>query len=143
MRSFIPVYQPKGSVLCGQACVAMISGVPLKTAIDVIGHICTTHTNELISALRRLNVQCDSKLRRPSAQKPFPPFAILKISFPGKRNWHWVVRWNGKIYDPDPDLNFAQNAYGIASSFLEVYPETYIQNYTSWGFPVDSIGSIG
>ena len=101
------VRQPEGSHQCGQACVAMAASVSLKRAVEAVGHSHATPTRDLIPALRKLGVDCADKLLRISRRRPnLPPRAIVAIHRPAvagerrKAGWHWLLTWDGKIFDP-------------------------------------------
>lgn len=115
------IRQPEGSSLCGQACVAMAAGVSLDRAIKVVGHEGGTTTAEVREALRDLGVGCADKLRRISRQRPHPPKrAVLAVK--GIRNWrwHWVLTWDGEIYDP-AGYNLSDYKHWKITSYLEIY----------------------
>lgn len=104
-----PVLQPDGSSLCGQACVAMAAGVSLKRAIEAVGHEKKrgTYTREVIAALRSLDIQCADACRKVSRKRPVLPrrglVVIHRPKLEGRRRsnqWHWLLTWDGKIYDP-------------------------------------------
>lgn len=95
------VHQPAGSSLCGQACIAMAAGVSLDEAIEAVGHAKATSTKEVVAGLRKLQVEADSRCRRVSHQRPkYPRRALLVARNKGCTNWHWLLHWDGKIYDP-------------------------------------------
>jgi len=102
------VRQPEGSGLCGQACIAMAAGVSLDRACEVVGHRKErgTTTREVVRALRTLGVPCADRLRRVSRARPhLPKRAIVAIHRPPEENrhrgqWHWMLAWDGVIYDP-------------------------------------------
>lgn len=101
------VLQPEGSGLCGQSCVAMVAGISLQRAIMAVGHESTrgTTTREIVEALVAVNINCSGRLRRVSRSRPaLPARAIVAIHRPPseKRNgrWHWMLTWDGQMYDP-------------------------------------------
>jgi hypothetical protein len=82
----------------------MVAGVSLEVVVNLIGPKGDdgTHTKHLVEALSKLGVKCATKLRRVSRQRPvLPSRAIVAIHGPKKRKWHWLLHWEGKIYDPD------------------------------------------
>ncbi len=97
------VRQPDGSSLCGQCCVAMAAKVSLKDAIAAVGHEKKrgTHTHEVIAALRKLGVGCSGKLKRVSRTKPILPQRAMVVITTGKTRWHWMLVWDGVVYDPE------------------------------------------
>jgi hypothetical protein len=124
------VRQPEGSSLCGQACVAMVAGVTLDESVSAVGHKHGTYTREIVKALRALGVPCPDRLRRVSRVRPVLPqraiVAVVKWATrpDGKRKQrraHWMVAWDGVIYDPEdswPAL-YERNGWTI-TSYLEL-----------------------
>src|ERR1035437_8529670 len=105
------VEQPDGSSLCGQACVAMVADVSLAEAVQLIGKRghSGTRTRDLVKALRSLGVGCADKLKRVSRVRPvYPRRAILAVAKYAwvsdgtreQRKCHWMVTWDGVVYDP-------------------------------------------
>lgn len=123
IKKFKHIRQPKDSLLCGQACLAMITKQSLEESIKHIGHSHGTITKELVKVLKKFKYKTPKKLLRLSY---IPKYAIAKIphknikGYPkNARGWHWVVYWNGKRYDPD--WNSPSFCYNVkASSFLPI-----------------------
>lgn len=122
------VAQPQGSSLCGQCCVAMAAGVSLTRAKEIIGHDSGTTTREVITALRALGLNCADRMVRPSRQRPnLPARAILAIHRPKNPDekrlakWHWMLTWDGVIYDPDNRWPDGYQNWKI-TSYLEILP---------------------
>lgn len=118
--------QPEGSALCGQACVAMAAGVSLDRAIEAVGHGSPrgTCTSEVVRALRALGVPCADRLRRVGRVKPvLPKRGVLAIHRPAgnKRSvhWHWMLTWDGEIYDPGGRWPEGYDGWRI-TSYLEI-----------------------
>jgi len=108
------IQQPKRSKLCGHAVIAMVAGVNLAAAISAIGHRKGTKAPELRTALARYGVTVgETKL---TAHEEIPLRAIARVTRPRRRNWHWVLVWDGDVLDPSPTpING-----GIITSFMEV-----------------------
>jgi len=99
------IIQPKGSSLCGQAVVAMAAGISLEESIRIFGHRHATRTKEVARVLNTLGIQCPSRRLKPLTDRdPRPTRAIIKEIYgpTRKRKSHWVLLWDGKVYDPDP-----------------------------------------
>jgi hypothetical protein len=112
--------QPPDSQSCGQHCVAMIAGVSVEEAIEAVGHDRRTRTKDLRRALEKLGMELGSdRLLQVRHNKAFfdpkhtPKAALCKaVHFPmavskklrGRclRSFHWVVIYNGMVYDPGP-----------------------------------------
>ena len=87
--------QPEQTNLCGQTCVAMVAGVTIEDAAEVIGTRGRTRNKDLVKGLMDLNVSCSFKAKR---GLPECETAIMKVYF--GRNRHWVIWDNGHIIDP-------------------------------------------
>ena len=109
-----PLKQPRGSSLCGQTCVAMACRITLEDACGLVGHRHGTRTKELARVLRGRGFRCKDTLTRSRADQ-MPDYALVKMSFRGRRNWHWVLLWDGALYDPDPAPQL-----GTLTSFLDL-----------------------
>jgi hypothetical protein len=121
------ILQPENSALCGQVCVAMAAGVSVKKAIDVIGHEFGTTTADVRDALRGLGIEVADRLRTIGKRKGvIPKRAILCISRKGnkregrKERGHWMLAWDGEIYDPGGMWPEGYQNWRIVS-YLEIY----------------------
>lgn len=85
--------------LCGQACVAMITGLPLEIVIDQFGHAkkSGTHIREIAMHLRWFG--WDSEVVGDKNVSVLPDFCILQFKVLGTNKRHVVVYKNGWIYD--------------------------------------------
>jgi hypothetical protein len=81
-------YQPPGSSLCGQTCVAMIAGITLEESIEAFrGKKGGTRTKEVVAALRKLGINCgDPPLTRIKSQElPDTCIVGLKKEIQGRK----------------------------------------------------------
>jgi hypothetical protein len=124
------MYQPVGSSLCGQTCVAMLAGITLDQAIEAFGgKKGGTRTKDVVAALRKLAINCgDPPLTRFTGDNCLPDTCIVKLHIDGAKHTHWVVWHEGRFYDPswygDSCLNKTKNKYrqGIRhTSYLPVF----------------------
>ncbi len=106
------VQQPKDSKLCGQACVAMVLVITLEEACASMGRK-KTSTADIVDALGAGGVKV-AKQRKRSRGGPLPKRAILagRSQVDGK-SIHWLLQWDGKIYDPA--AHYAPHSYAITS----------------------------
>lgn len=125
------VQQPPDSRLCGQACVAMLCGVSLERAIQLVGRKEGTRTKELAHAIRKLGYHCESRLTVLGENVNWlmaQENMLVKMTNyddQGKRvrNWHWVVVHDRKVYDPasfDVLSRFHTVIMGRPTSYLQV-----------------------
>lgn len=95
------ILQHSGSSLCGQACVAMVTGMELDSCIELLfeGRKGKTHTRDLIDALYLAGRDCGKRLKSFNSRDPWSQRAIMKEIYgpKGKRKSHWVLLWDGKI----------------------------------------------
>lgn len=117
------VYQDRGSNMCGQACIASIAEISLRDACKAVGHEHSTNTRELVKALRILGFSCADKLKRIKHWRP-PWRAIVKMRWPGRAMGHWLLMWDGRLFDPDPAgmglRHLNPDHGGHLTSFLEI-----------------------
>ncbi len=96
------VRQPKGSYLCGQACLAMILGLDLDAACKVMGHSRRTWTREFVVALGPL--AGGSRLTvvpsRSVLHSVLPPFCLIRARWGVELCGHFAVLADGEVYDP-------------------------------------------
>jgi hypothetical protein len=103
-RRIRPICQPEYSLLCGQTCLAMITGQDVEDIIEDIGHDGPTTPTELVRVLKKYGYSASYRLRRP---KKTPRFAIGKQPGYDGEYCHWVLIWNGGRYDPQgPDYDY-------------------------------------
>ena len=110
--------QPTKSRLCGQACVAMLAGVDLDTAILAFdGWRKGTTPQRVIQALRALGVACGDDMERGE----LPPRAMLIIKYP-RGGRHWCILWDYELYDPGASEAKVQHwSRGRVEQFLPLY----------------------
>ncbi len=94
---------------CGQTCLAMVLGKTPKWVIaDMLGWNKATSAELLAHFLKKNGVDCPEELVPVQPGQALPELAICQLSWPRKngkgktfrRNWHWVVRADGRFYDP-------------------------------------------
>lgn len=121
----VHLHQPEGSSLCGQTCVAMAAGVSLDRAIEVFGNRNSTYTRQLVAALRVLGLECADRLRRVSKNRVTPPRAILCARWLNRKRkprlWHWVLVWDGRVYDPAGRYPEGYGSDCEFTSYLEIF----------------------
>lgn len=107
---------------CGQACIAMLAGVPLEEAVAVMHTSGPTSIGQLIQALDHYGIAHSGKNTRLSKKNPeLPEMAVLTVHFPEYA--HWVVYHKGKYYDPEFGLLDACHPEGRVTSFLQIHTE--------------------
>lgn len=119
-------YQPINSRSCGQHCLAMIADKSIDEIAQLVGHLHSTNTRELISCLNKIGIKTDSKLRKFKNGELPPKLCIIKIRW--DKGSHWVVCNKDQIYCPIVGI-FDMCAWpyisrGKYSSYLEIKLES-------------------
>lgn len=92
------ILQPRRSSLCGQAVVAMLLGVSLDNACELVGHKRQTWTRDVVKALRSAGWKVPNKRVTIGPNKlPTDP-CLVNIKWAKHPSRHWVVLWNEEIY---------------------------------------------
>ena len=95
------IRQPEDSTICGQCCVAMVVGKPLKS---VIATFCRggrgTSPRIVRWVLNHYGFTPAPGLRKFKVKWELPPLCILKLTYPFRETGHWVVYNRGQIYCP-------------------------------------------
>ncbi len=92
MKDIEHQFQPEGTPLCGQTCVAMVCGVPLERVVELIGSPSTgTTLKQLSTAMSKLGVKHLRNRNGPPPQGA--KLAVVKLSVTGEKNspTHWTV----------------------------------------------------
>ena len=123
--------QPKDSSQCGQACVAMVLNIPLKRCIKEIFFGWKGNTSpKLVSlAIRsRPEFYCSSRVTHITDKRPAPDRCIIQIqsTLPRHKNWsHWILKWDGHIYDPHYGVDPVYDKDIVFHGFLRITPGRY------------------
>jgi hypothetical protein len=92
------VRQPPGSVLCGQACLAMVAGLTLDEACYLVGHRQQTGPSEIAPALGALGFELRPRLIAGAAPAPN---VVGLLDLRGLGGGHVVVLdGEGNVLDP-------------------------------------------
>lgn len=99
----------------------MLLQVPLSDAIKIVGKRGRTRTRDIVPVLRQHAYSCPDRLVRGM----FQGNCLIKVVFT-KSHSHWVLFWEGKIYDPSRGLNppgffaLADRGHYKLSSYLPI-----------------------
>jgi hypothetical protein len=93
------VRQPKGSYLCGQACLAKIRGIDLGAACKVMGHSRKTWTKEMVAALGPA-AGADRMVLTRRDGSGLPPYCLVRSRWGVTTCAHYAVLREGLVYDP-------------------------------------------
>lgn len=128
------VRQPYNSSLCGQACIAMLTGLTIQQVVYFIGTRGVTNLKHFLSIelfTNKYNLSPKSKLIRTTRTRKIPKYALLRIKWEKEGyHSHWVIKWNELVFDPDNlsggvfshrDYMFNIAFIGRVTSFIELY----------------------
>ena len=84
---------------CGQAVLAMLSGLSVDDIIALVGTDRETKLIHMKEALTALNIGFKNERREFKSTDELPRVAILSLETP--RCWHWSLVFEGVFYDPE------------------------------------------
>ena len=99
------IFEPN-PLACGQAVIAMLSGVNVFDIIDMAGTERETTLNDMKSLLKKLQINIAANRVQVIKKEQLPQIAVLSLETP--KCWHWSLYFDGKFYDPE---------YGILDDF--------------------------
>jgi hypothetical protein len=125
------VQQKSYTYCCGQACVAMVSGISLSESISAFGHKNRTNYKSLINALLELGVYSETEWTeiKPRESYELTRVCIIRIVKARKRSGHFIVHHEGRFYDPsrgafeNEEALFARYVAYRIQSYLPIYSE--------------------
>jgi RimJ/RimL family protein N-acetyltransferase len=92
------IKEPTG-YLCGQSCVAMLTGVSVDEVIKVIGTEKGTNKQDLKKALDYYGIRYAPKSMKYDPNVSLPDLCVIRMILPGYG--HWGLYYNGTYYDPE------------------------------------------
>jgi len=103
---------------CGQAVLAMISGLTVEQVAAELENEQETDLREMKTFLRRHGFHISDERIPVRKKEELPPLCLLSLETP--RCWHWSLYCDGLFYDPE---------HGI----LEDFPESKRRYYWETG----------
>lgn len=99
------IYEPT-PLQCGQAVLAMLSGVGVDRIIELCGTERETTLKDMKRVLSQLDISFDETRCEVIQKEDLPDVAILSLETP--KCWHWSLYFKGQFLDPE---------YGILDDF--------------------------
>lgn len=99
---------------CGQAVLAMLSGVAVEEIIQICGTERETNLKQMFSTLNALDIKVNPERKQTNGKQDLPPVCILSLETP--RCWHWSLYFKGTFYDPE---------HGVMDDFPECNRKYY------------------
>ena len=84
---------------CGQAVLAMITGLPVQQVVEELSNDRETTLKEMKGFLREHGVWVSDERIQITSKDQLPSFCVLSCETP--RCWHWSLFWDGVFYDPE------------------------------------------
>ena len=84
---------------CGQAVLAMITGLPVQQVVEELSNDRETTLKEMKGFLREHGVWVSDERIQITSKDQLPSFCVLSCETP--RCWHWSLYWDGVFYDPE------------------------------------------
>ena len=95
-----PVYIKESTPLqCGQAVLAMLSGLDTETVVKEVGTERETTKKQMFAFLDKHNINYSGERKEVREKSELPNVAILSLETP--KCWHWSLYINGKFLDPE------------------------------------------
>lgn len=104
--------------LCGQTCIAMLTGLPIDEIINVMhSNKCLASISKVIEALDYYGIaHSDKFIYTRGREVKFPKCCIINVR--GNKKSHLMVYYNGTYYDP---------TYGIMKDYLYENVISYLE----------------
>ena len=84
---------------CGQAVLAMVTGIPVEKVAKELNNERETNLKEMKSFLSNHGFIISELRKEANNKNDLPPLCILSLETP--RCWHWSLYYNGTFYDPE------------------------------------------
>ena len=101
------IFEPN-SLACGQAVIAMLTGVSVEKVIELSGTDRETDLKCMKRVLTELGVETETVRHQAETKEDLPEIALLSLETP--RCWHWSLYFKGTFFDPE---------HGVLSDFPE------------------------
>ena len=107
------VHEPD-DLQCGQAVLAMLSGVPVEEIARLLDNHRETDLKQMKQTLRHFGLFVDDRRVQVDDKSQLPPICMLSLETP--RCWHWSLYCEGVFYDPE---------HGVMDDFPEANRKYY------------------
>lgn len=91
---------------CGQAVLAMVTGIPVDEICCMLNNYRETDLKEMKTFFRVNGVNISDERMQVTSKEELPELCLLSLETP--RCWHWSLYHNGVFYDPE---------HGVMSDF--------------------------
>lgn len=84
---------------CGQAVLAMLTGIPVEEVCLILGNERETVLREMKDFLRGHGLSISDRRVQVTEREELPEICLLSLETP--RCWHWSLYCEGVFYDPE------------------------------------------
>ena len=84
---------------CGQAVLAMLTGIPVTEVCRILGNERETILREMKDFLRSRGFSISDQRVQVTEREELPELCLLSLETP--RCWHWSLYCEGVFYDPE------------------------------------------
>ena len=98
MFNITHIFEPT-PLQCGQAVLAMLSGLPIEKVIEITGTDRETTLKQMFLFLDKTNIKYSKQRVEVEDKSQLSEICILSLETP--RCWHWSLYFKGKFYDPE------------------------------------------
>ncbi len=92
------VHEPD-DLQCGQAVLAMLTGIPVDEVARRLDNTRETDLREMKGFIRENGFAMSNERRSAASKADLPPLCLLSLETP--RCWHWSLYCSGTFYDPE------------------------------------------
>ena len=114
MLSDINYIREPDDLQCGQAVLAMVTGIPVREVARELGNFRETTFKEMKAFLTSHGFSVSGERRAADSKADLPKISLLSLETP--RCWHWSLYFCGTFYDPE---------HGVMSDFPECARKYY------------------
>lgn len=104
-EKIIHIFEPT-PLQCGQAVIAMLSGLPVSEVAVLCGTERETTLKDMVNTLSSLGITMSTVRKQINERSQLPELAVLSLETP--HCWHWSLYVRGIFYDPE---------YGVLEDF--------------------------
>ena len=106
---------------CGQAVLAMLTGMPVRQVAAELQNDRETNLKEMKGYLRAHGLRISDERKAAETKNDLPPICLLSLETP--RCWHWSLYSNGTFYDPE---HGAADDFPVCARkyYWEIQPQT-------------------
>jgi hypothetical protein len=98
MKQIEYIHEPT-DLQCGQAVLAMVTGIPVSEVCRMLGNDRETTLREMKNFFRSNGVDISDERVQVQEKEELPQICLLSLETP--RCWHWSLYCEGVFYDPE------------------------------------------